>query len=136
MLDGSFVEIEHCAVNTAKETLGVWTCPSGDATTTLKKMEEKMEEKAQGWVDKAIEGKMMRRDIWFLVDRQFWPKVSYGLCSNTTPFHQLNLSLMKPYYQILPIGGILQSSFKDIRQFSRGFFGAGLPHVGVECGIK
>ena len=99
-------------------------------------MEEKMEEKAQGWVDKAMEGKMMRRDIWFLVDRQFWPKVSYGLCSNTTPFHQLNLLLMKPYYQLLPIGGILRSSFEDIRQFSRGFFGAGLPHVGVECGIK
>ena len=37
ILDGSFIEIGHCAINTAKETLGVWTCPAGDATITLNK---------------------------------------------------------------------------------------------------
>ena len=31
MSDGSMVEINHLSVNTAKETLGVSVCPSGDA---------------------------------------------------------------------------------------------------------
>ena len=94
-----------------------------------------MQDKAQGWVDKAKESKMMRRDIWFLTERQFWPKVSYGLCSSTASFAQLERALMKQYYQILPLGGIIWSAFKDIRQISRGFYGAGLPHVGVKCTI-
>ena len=61
--DGSFVQIEHASVDTAKETLGVWSCPSGDATTAL----EEMKSKAQEWLDRAKEGKLGRRDIWFLV---------------------------------------------------------------------
>ena len=32
MSDGSMVEINHLSVNKAKETLGVFVCPLGDAT--------------------------------------------------------------------------------------------------------
>ena len=41
--DGSEAEIEHLAVDVAKakETLGVWTCPSGDASAQFRSMKEK-----------------------------------------------------------------------------------------------
>ena len=66
MPDGSMVPIEHCSVDTAKETLGIWTCPSGAANELLKAMQGK----AQSWVDRAKEGKLMRHNVWFLLDRQ------------------------------------------------------------------
>ena len=66
MPDGSMIPIEHLAVNVAKETLGVWMCPTGDATAAL----EAMSDKAQRWVNRAKEFKLQRRDIWFLMDHQ------------------------------------------------------------------
>ena len=71
--DGSFEQIEHASVDTVKETLGVFTCVSGeldDANVELAK-------KAQEWIDNAKNGKVHRRNLWFLLDASFWPKVSY-----------------------------------------------------------
>ena len=76
MPGGSRVPIKHLSVDTAKETLGVFSCPSGKAGTQIKFMQDK----AQSWVDRAKEGgKLRRRDVWFLLDHQLWPKVRYGL---------------------------------------------------------
>ena len=86
-------------------------------------------------MDQAKEGKLGRRDIWFLVQHQFWPKVSYGLCSNTASFSQLMLCLKKQYWQLIPLGGIIRTAKAPIRQMSRGFYGAGCPHVGIECAV-
>ena len=86
-----------------------------------------MAKKAQEWVDNA------NRNLWFLLDASFWPKVSYGLNCNLSSFEVLSESLQKQWYQILPMGGIKRSVKKGIRQLSRGFYGAGCPHPGVEC---
>jgi hypothetical protein len=131
MPDDTMVEIEHLSVDTAKETLGVWTCPSGSAKTALSELQSK----AQEWIDRAKEGKMMRRDIWFLLDHQLWPKLDYGLCSNTASFTDLSWCLKKQWWQLLPLGGVIRSARREIRQISRGFFGPGCPHPGVECCI-
>ena len=64
MPDGSYAQIEHASVDTPKENLGVVTCPSGDALGVLLGMQKK----AQAWVDRAKEGNLKRRDVWFLVD--------------------------------------------------------------------
>ena len=82
MSDGSSITIEHVAVGKSKETLGVHTCPSGGNKGAIKAMQDK----AQGWVDKSKNGKLKRRSVWFLLEKQFWPKVRYGLCSNTASF--------------------------------------------------
>ena len=101
--DGSSVTIEHVAVGTSKETLGVHTCPSGGNKGALKSMQDR----AQVWVDKAKNGKLNRRSVWFLLGKIFWPKVRYGLCGNTSSFTQLEDCLQRQYWQIMPIGGIM-----------------------------
>ena len=84
-----------------------------------------MQDKAQGWVDKAKNGKLKRRSVWFLLEKQFWPKVRYGLCGNTASFSQLEDCLQKQYWQIMPLGGIISSAPKEIRQVDKVFYGAG-----------
>ena len=63
MPNGSHAPIEHLSVDTAKETLGVFSCPSGKAKGQIKAMQTK----AQEWIDRAKEGKLRRRDVWFLL---------------------------------------------------------------------
>ena len=51
MPDGSLVEIDHLSVDIAKETLGVFTCPSGDASAQFLSMLQK-DQSPDGHVDK------------------------------------------------------------------------------------
>ena len=86
MSDGTRTPIEHLLVNKSKKTLGVFTCPSGCFLAQL----ESMQEKTQEWIARTKEGKLRRRDVWFLLDHQLWPKVGYGLCSVTAPWKELD----------------------------------------------
>ena len=79
MLDGSQVQIEHAAVDTEKETLGVWKSTVGESKTVL----ETMQNKADEWITRDKEGTISRRDVWLLLDRQLWTRFGYGLSSNT-----------------------------------------------------
>ena len=36
----------------------------------------------------------------------------------------------------LPLGGVIRLSQREIRQMSKGFYGAGCPHPGVECFVQ
>ena len=83
-------------------------------------------------MDKAKNGKLKRRLVWFLLEKQFWPKVRYGLCGNTASFAQLEDCLQRQYWQIMLLGGIIRSEPKAIIQVDKGFYGAGCPHLGVE----
>lgn len=85
MTDGSFVPIEHLSVDTGNETLGFFSCPSGKACWQL----DYMRDKAQKWFGRAKEGRLRQWDVWFLLDNQLWPKVSYGLCSVLAPWKEL-----------------------------------------------
>ena len=89
MPDGSQVHIEHAAVDTEKETLGVWTRPVGDSKAAL----ETMQNKADEWIARAKEVTLSRRDVWFLLDRQLWPRVGYELSKNTSHWHKLTYCL-------------------------------------------
>ena len=91
MPDGYLVTIKHVAVGKSKETLGVHTCPSGGNKGALKAMQDK----AQGWVDNAKNGKLNRRSVWFLLEKLFWPKVKYCFCGNTASFAQLEDCLQR-----------------------------------------
>ena len=127
--DGGHTLIDHLPVDEAKKTLGVFTCPTGDATGAL----EYIKEKVQDWVDRAKEGHITRRDVWFLVDKQMWPSAGFGISCNTAKLPQLDKCLKKQYWQLIPLGGVIRSAPAPLRQLDRGFFGVGCPHPAVEC---
>merc|ERR1711966_303906 len=101
-VDGMGALIEHLVVDAAKETLGVFVCLSGVANKQL----EVVRSKAQEWTSRAEDSKLLRRDVWFLVDHQLWPKLLYGLCSIEAPWEALEVALSKKWYKILPLGGV------------------------------
>jgi hypothetical protein len=129
--DGTEEVIDHLPVTEAKETLGVYSCPNGSSAGAIRSMQKK----AQEWVDRAKEGKLRRSDVWFLLDCQFWPRVGYGLCCNPSEHKQLEDCLSKQYFELLPLGGVIRTAPRVVRQLGKGFYGAGCPHPGVECFI-
>ena len=52
--DETHEKIEHVSAHEATETLGIYTCPSG----SYKKSLEIMADKYQGWIYRALEGKL------------------------------------------------------------------------------
>ena len=91
-----------------------------------------MVEKAQGWIDRASDGKLHRRMSWFGIDFQLLPKVSYGLCCNLAPLPQLQSSFKKQYRTMVSLGGIAKTAKTDINITASGLYGAVLQHPGVE----
>jgi hypothetical protein len=92
-----------------------------------------MKEIAQGWVDKAKSSKLNKHILTFVVDKQFWPGVAFGISSICTLFSELEDCLMHIYYEVLPMCKICRSVRRELRQVDKGFFCVGLPHPGVEC---
>jgi hypothetical protein len=79
LADGSLAEIEHLPINGAVKMLGSMTCPSESNTAAL----QKMQTQSQEWVDRVKSGKLSRRNVWFMLDCQFWPRLGFGICNNT-----------------------------------------------------
>lgn len=129
--DNSVTAISHLGVHEASKTLGsMMTCPSGDPSAALKRVQEK----GQGWIDMAINAGNPRRSIWFLVDHQFSPKVTFGCSMITANFKALTMCLHRQYYQLLPLGRIRRSVQSEVRYLGKWFYGCGCPrHLGVEC---
>jgi hypothetical protein len=131
LADGTLVPIDHLPLSTPTKTLGQMTSPTGCSKGAL----QQMKEKAQKWIDKAREGRLHRRNFWFLLDKQFWPGVAFGISSITASFEDLDQCMMRTYYDMLSLGGVRRSIRKELRQMDRGFYGCGLPHPGIECFI-
>jgi hypothetical protein len=108
------------------------TCPSGCNKAAILAMQEK----SATWTATVKEGKLSRRDTWFMMGVQFWPRVAYGLCTVTASFEVLSECLMKPYLQIQQQGGVRRSARRGLRQLNRGFYGIGCPHPSIECFIQ
>ncbi len=92
-----------------------------------------MQEKAQEWVNNVRNGHLHRRNVWFSLKVQFWPRIGYGLCSSTASFNELDRALHRQYYQILPLGGVIRTTMVESRTIDTGFYEVGLPHLGVEA---
>ena len=67
------------------------------------------------------------------MDHQLWPKVGYGLCSLSAPWKQLDGYLRQTWWQLVPLGGLVRSASRHIRDTRIGRYGTGCPHTGVEC---
>ena len=68
-----------------------------------------------------------------MLDKQFWPRISYGLCAVTASYRELTECLMKIYYEIHPQGGIRRTARRGTKQLAAGFYGVGCPHPAIEC---
>lgn len=131
LTDGGSSSIERLGVDDARKTLGYWTTPSGNAEVSI----QRMKEGAQGWIDKAKEGGLHRRYIWKMMDIQLWPRIGFGMCNNLASLPTLQTCLLKEYYNLLPLGGVVRSAPKGLRQLAPGFYGVGCPHPAIECVI-
>jgi hypothetical protein len=99
------MEIEHLDINTPTKTLRLMTAPTGSnagALTQMKKMAEK-------WVAQAKFSNLHKCNVWFLLDKQFWPKVAYGISTISAPFLDLDECLIQMYYDLLSMSGIRKS---------------------------
>jgi hypothetical protein len=103
--DGSSAEIEHLDIDTPTKTLGLMTAPTGSNAGALAQMKEN----AEGWLAKASGAKLHKCNMWFLLDKQFWPTVAYGIHTISAPFKDLNECLMRTYYKLLPRSGVRKS---------------------------
>jgi hypothetical protein len=71
--------------------------------------------------------------MWFMADRQFWPRIGYGICNNTATWEELEGCFKRVYWQMIPKGGVRGTAPAALRQTDRGFYGVGCTHPGVEC---
>ncbi len=127
--DGTFSETEHLNIDTPMKMLGSMTAPMGSNAGAIKQMKDKTE----AWLAQAQAGKLHKQHVWFLTDKQFWPKVGYGICTVSATFQKLEEGLMRTYYDMLSIRGVRKSVQKELQQMDSGFYGVGFPHPGVEC---
>ena len=64
---GGECAISNLSVDTACETLGVYTAPDGNAAKAI----EAMKEKAGTWVERARDANLHKRQVWFMLDKKF-----------------------------------------------------------------
>ncbi len=117
LADRTFAPIDHLPVSTPTKTLGQMTCPIWNSTGAIMLMKEKV----QKWIDKAKWGKLHKRNVWFLLDKQFWPGVSFGISSIAAPYAELEQCMMRTYYNLLPVCGIRHSVNRELWQMDRRF---------------
>jgi hypothetical protein len=59
--------------------------------------------------------------------------VGYGLCCNLAEHLKLEDCLSKQYFELLPLGDVIRTAPRAIRQLGKGFYEVGCPHPGIEC---
>ncbi len=129
LADGGLVDIEQLGVHEATKMLGAMTCPLGCNKGAIKYMLDKR----SAWQDMILVEKLSRRFVWFMLEKQFAPRVFCGLCAISASYNELAEFLMGMYIKIHPQGGIRWSARRGIRQLDRGFYGVGCPHPAIEC---
>ena len=97
LADGSLAEIEHLPVESAIKTLGSMTCPTGSSAAALGRMQQQ----GQEWA-----GKLSHLNMWFMMDRQFWTRVGYGISNTSASWEELDQCLWRVYWQLIPRGGV------------------------------
>lgn len=94
--------IKHLGADVASKTLSSMTATLGNMEPALTCLRDI----AQAWIDLAKNAKMSRCNLWFLMKRQFWPKVGFGAGMISASFNELSTCLHRQYYQLLSMGGI------------------------------
>jgi hypothetical protein len=69
LADGSVGEIQHLGINEPIKTLGSMSCPSNCSKGAIMYMQTK----GTAWKDMIKAGKLSRRNVWFMLNKQLWP---------------------------------------------------------------
>jgi hypothetical protein len=123
------VVISHRSAKYGEKTLDAMTSLDGNSAASIKMIQEK----AQQWINAVRNKHLHQHNVWFLLKVQFWPRIGYGLCSLMATFQELENALHQQYFQILPLGGVVRTTPVESRSMDAGFFGVGLPHLGIEA---
>ena len=67
------------------------TCPTGSSAAVLGRMQQQ----GQEWADRVKSGKLSHRNMWFMMDRQFWPRVGYGISNTSASWEELGQCLRR-----------------------------------------
>jgi hypothetical protein len=126
---GGNAPIKHKPVEHAEKTLEAMTSPNGNSGSAIGMMKEKV----QQWINAVRNGHLHCRYIWFSLKVQFWPRIGYSLCSSIATLQELDRALHQQYYLILPLGRVISTALVGSRTVDTGFFGVGLPHLGIEA---
>ena len=78
-----------------------------------------MQNKSDRWIAKAKEVTLSRRDLLFLLDRQLWPIVGYGMSSNTLYWIKIIECLKNQWWELIPMEVVIHTALADVRQKSR-----------------
>ncbi len=78
------------------------TLPDGNSNSAISMIQEK----AQQWINAIRNGHLHHHNVWFLLKIQFFSRISYGLCSSTATFKELEHVLHHQYYQISLLEGL------------------------------
>jgi hypothetical protein len=94
-LSGSSLEalwelVAVAGIDTPIKMLGSITAQMGSNARAITQMKDK----AEAWLAQAQAGKLHKQNIWFLMDKQFWPKVGYGIGTVAATFQELKGGLM------------------------------------------
>ena len=84
------------------------------------------------WANNARNAHLSPRDLHFSVARKFLPKIGYGLCAIPAPYDTLVEAMHKPYHTLISVSGVIRAAKRELRYLDSGFYGAGLPHWGIE----
>ncbi len=129
LADGGLADIEHLGVHEATKMLGAMTCPLGCNKGAIKYMLDK----SSAWQDMIHVEKLSKQFLWFMLEKQFAPRVFYGLCAVSASYNELAEFLMGMYCKNHLQGGIRRLARRGIRQLDRGFYRADCPHPAIEC---
>jgi hypothetical protein len=129
LLGGQNVPISHKKVTHAEKTLGAMTFLDGNNEASILIMQEK----APQLINAVRNGHLHCQNVWFSLKVQFWPRIGYGLCSSTATLQELEKTLHRQYYQILPLRGIVRTTTVESRTIDAGFYGVGLPNLDIKA---
>jgi hypothetical protein len=102
LVDGKIALIKHLGVHKSTKMLGSMTCPSSCNKGAI----EYMLTKSRAWRDIIKIGKLSQWYVWFMMEKQFWPRVLHGLCAVLASYNVLSEFLMSMYCKIHLQGGI------------------------------
>lgn len=111
-------------VTVAEETLGVWSCPSGDFGVHVSK---KME-KGHLWVERLRRNRCPAADGWLGFRYSLMPKMTYGFAAITIPPDELEKSFQALYREVLSPLRVNKNITLFYRMAPKRVMGLGMPN--------
>ena len=135
--DGTSAPIDQLPVDKSKKTLGIQTNPAGDCQSQLDVFHDALKK----WTNRLSVGRLPARWGWVSYFQQLWPKLKYGLGTNSSSVETLEEAedeqgpLRKLYYKMLPFLGVNRHIKAQWRHLHSTFGGVGLRKILTEVVI-